>query len=181
MGAGRKSAGSAIRLVGLVNDWSLRRLTAVEVRTGFGWVRAKPACSAAPVVVTPDELGVAWHDYRVQAELQVRRGEELFGRVPADEMEYGFDELVAHAATTRDLCAGTIIGSGTVSSSRYAEVGSCCISERQAIEMIAQGRPGTSYLRFGERIRMEAFAPGSRQSLFGGIDSVVEQSTAPQD
>ena len=179
MGSGPKVAGAAIRLVGLVNDWSLRRLTAVEVKTGFGWVRAKPACSAAPVVVTPDELGSAWKDSRLHATLQVRRGNEQFGRVPADEMEFGFDELVAHAATTRDLCAGTIIGSGTVSSSRYAEVGSCCISERQAIEMIAGGKASTPYLRFGERVCMDAFAQGGTGSLFGAIDNAVVRATAP--
>lgn len=181
MGADRKAGGAAIRLVGLVNDWSLRRLTAVEVKTGFGWVRAKPACSAAPVLVTPDELGAAWKDFRLQASLEVRRGDELFGRVPADEMEYGFDELVAHAATTRDLCAGTIIGSGTVSSSRYADVGSCCISERQAIEMIAKGGARTPYLSFGERVRMEAFAQGGTHSLFGATHNSVVRSAPPPE
>jgi fumarylacetoacetate (FAA) hydrolase len=174
MGSGRQAAGAAIRLVALVNDWSLRRLTGVEVKTGFGFVRAKPACSAAPVVVTPEELGPAWRDFRVRAIMEVRRGDEIFGRVPADEMEFGFDELVAHAASTRDLCAGTLIGSGTVSSSRYAEVGSCCISERQAIEMIAHGRAATSYLRFGERVRMEAFAQDDSRSLFGAADNTVQ-------
>ena len=173
MGSDRNAAGAAIRLVGLVNDWSLRRLTGVEVKTGFGFVRAKPACSAAPVVVTPEELGSAWQDFRLRATLEVRRGEEVFGRVPADEMEHGFHELVAHAASTRDLCAGTIVGSGTVSSSRYAEVGSCCISERQAIEMITQGSASTPYLRFGEHVRMEAFAPGTAGSLFGVLDNAI--------
>ena len=92
-------------------------------------------------------------------------------------MGCGFDQLVAHAARTRELCAGTIIGSGTVSSSRYAETGSCCISERQAIEMIAHGSAQTSYLRFGERVRMAAFAPGSRTPLFGELDNLVAQGS----
>jgi fumarylacetoacetate (FAA) hydrolase len=88
-------------------------------------------------------------------------------------MGCGFDELVVHAARTRELCAGTIIGSGTVSSSRYAEVGSCCISERQAIEMIGHGQAKTPYLRFRERVRMRAFAPGSPVPLFGTLDNTV--------
>jgi len=177
MGADRARAGAAIKLVMQVNDWSLRRFAAIEVKTGFGWLLAKPACSAAPIVVTPDELGLLWRDHRVDATLEVRRGEEVFGRVPGGEMGCGFDELVAHAARTRDLCAGTIIGSGTVSSSRHAETGSCCISERQAIEMIAQGSVRTSYLQFGERVRMAAFAPDSRMPLFGEMDNLVAQGS----
>jgi fumarylacetoacetate (FAA) hydrolase len=173
MAADRRQAAASIRLVMQLNDWSLRRYAALEVTTGFGWILAKPACSAAPIVVTPDELGSAWREQRVQAALEVRRGEEVFGRVPGEEMGYGFDELIAHAARTRALCAGTIIGSGTVSSSRYAEVGSCCISERQAIEMIAQGRAQTPFLRYGERVRMAAYAVGNSIPLFGTLDNRV--------
>jgi fumarylacetoacetate (FAA) hydrolase len=176
MGADRRRAGASIRLVMQVNDWSLRRLAAVEVRSGFGFILAKPACSAAPIVVSPGELGPAWREYRVQAMLEVHRGEALFGRVPADEMSLGFDELIAHAVRTRALCAGTIIGSGTVSSSRYAETGSCCISERQAIEMIVQGKPETPFLHHGERVRMAAFAAGSAIPLFGTLDNVVARA-----
>ncbi len=173
MAANRDMAAAAICLVMQVNDWSLRRHAALEVKTGFGWLLAKPACSAAPIAVTPDELGPAWHDQRVLAELEVRRGEEVFGRVPGDEMGCGFDELIVHAARTRELCAGTIIGSGTVSSSRYAATGSCCISERQAIEMIAHGKASTPYLKYGERVRMAAFVPGSAVPLFGTLDNTV--------
>jgi len=176
MGSGREAAGASVRLVAMVNDWSLRRLTAAEVKTGFGFVLAKPACSAAPIVITPGELGPAWRNFRVDAAMEVRRGDTVFGRVPATEMQYGFDELVAHAARTRDLCAGTIIGSGTVSSAQYAQVGSCCISERQAIEMIDHGRATTQYLRFGERIRMAAYAPGEAVPLFGSMDNLVTRS-----
>jgi fumarylacetoacetate (FAA) hydrolase len=179
MGADRRRAGTAIRLLMQVNDWSLRRFAGIEVKTGFGWILAKPACSAAPIVVTPDELGSLWRDHRVHAALEVRRGEEVFGRVTGEEMGCGFDELVAHAARTRDLCAGTIVGSGTVSSSLHAQVGSCCISERQAIEMIAQGAAQTPYLRHGERVRMAAFAPDSRTPLFGELDSLVVRAADP--
>jgi fumarylacetoacetate (FAA) hydrolase len=177
LGADRAVAAAAIRLVAQVNDWSLRRYAAIEVKTGFGWLHAKPACSAAPIVVTPDELGPLWRDSRVLARLEVRRGEEVFGRVPGDEMSVGFDELIAYAAGTRELCAGTIVGSGTVSSARFVEVGSCCISERQAIEMIDHGQPRTPYLKFGERVRMAAYAPDSDVPLFGTLDNVVTQHT----
>ncbi|HXC60420.1 MAG TPA: fumarylacetoacetate hydrolase family protein [Steroidobacteraceae bacterium] len=173
MAASRQTAAESIRLLIQVNDWSLRKLAAQEVKTGFGWLMSKPACAAAPIAITPDELGSAWRDSRLHATLEVRRGEEIFGRVPANEMAYGFDELIVHAARTRDLCAGTIIGSGTVSSSRYAEVGSCCISERQAIEMIAHGAARTRYLQYGERVRMTSYADGISVPLFGILDSAV--------
>lgn len=179
MAAGRQVAAQSIRLVMQINDWSLRKLAAQEVKTGFGWLLCKPACSAAPIALTPDELGDAWRNCRVHATLEVRRGEEVFGRVPSDEMSYGFDELIVHAARTRALCAGTIVGSGTVSSSRYAEVGSCCISERQAIEMIAQGAAQTRYLRYGERVRMTASAAGFNVPLFGAMDNAVAKLTVP--
>ena len=164
-----------IRLAVQVNDWSLRALAGAEMKTGFGWVNAKPACSMAPIAITLDELGGCWRDNRIQATLEVRRNGERFGRVPATEMEYGFEELIAHAARTRDLCAGTVIGSGTVSHSTYATVGSCCISERHAIEMIAHGERRTRFLSFGERIAMEAW--GERGApMFGTIDQKVVEA-----
>jgi fumarylacetoacetate (FAA) hydrolase len=178
MSANRQVAAKSIRLIMQVNDWSLRKLAAREVKTGFGWLWSKPACSAAPIALTPDELGSAWQKCRLHATLEVHRGDEVFGRVPADAMSYGFDELIVHAARTRMLCAGTIVGSGTVSSSRYAEVGSCCISERQAIEMIAHGAPQTRYLGYGERVRMSAFVDGSDARLFGVMDSTVARPGA---
>jgi fumarylacetoacetate (FAA) hydrolase len=178
MGVDRAAAAAAIRLVMQVNDWSLRRYAQLEVKTGFGWILAKPVCSAAPIAVTPDELGPLWREQRVLATLEVRRGDEVFGRVPGDEMAHGFDELVVHAARTRELCAGTIIGSGTVSSARYAQTGSCCISERQAIEMIEHGAARTSYLKFGERVRMAAFAPDNPVPLFGTLENVVSSAPA---
>jgi fumarylacetoacetate (FAA) hydrolase len=176
MGTGAEPAARHIRLLVQINDWSLRRLAPVEMKTGFGWILAKPACSMAPFAVTPDELGAAWSRRRVQATLVVARNGERFGAVPATEMGWGFDELVAHAAATRDLCAGTIIGSGTVSHSGYREYGSCCIAERRAIEMIEHdGKAATAYLRFGERVRMQAQVPGMGTAVFGEIDQAVVQ------
>jgi fumarylacetoacetate (FAA) hydrolase len=174
MGASQAEAAAGIRLAVQINDWSLREYAPREMKTGFGWILAKPACGMAPIAVTPDELGSAWQSHRVIATLHVERNGERFGAVPATEMELGFDELIAHAARTRPLCAGTIVGSGTISHSRYREVGSCCISERRAIEMIDQGGvASTPYLRFGERVRMAAAGDGSDLPLFGVLDQRV--------
>ena len=174
MGASTSEAAGGIRLLVQINDWSLRRFAPMEMKTGFGWILAKPACSVAPVAVTPDELGEHWQNGRIiNATLEVYRGDEGFGAVPADEMGESFIELLTHAAGTRELCAGTIIGSGTVSHSRYQEVGSCCIAERRAIEMIDTGEAQTSYLRFSERVRMQARLSDSELPLFGLLDQRV--------
>lgn len=174
MGATAADAAAGIRLAVQINDWSLRHYAPREMKTGFGWILAKPACGMAPIAVTPDELGGAWQNHRILATLHVERNGERFGAVPATEMELGFDELIAHAARTRPLCAGTIVGSGTVSHSRYRDVGSCCISERRAIEMIDhQGVASTPFLAFGERVRMLAVGEGSELPLFGVLDQRV--------
>jgi len=172
MGTPAHQALDRVKLVVQINDWSLRAIAPVEMKTGFGWIQAKPACAMAPLAVTPDELGGAWRDGRIHGRMRVWRGDAPFGDVPTDEMGFGFHELIAHAARTRDLCAGTIIGSGTVSSASYAESGSCCIAERRAIEMIGQGAPQTPFLGFGERVRMEA-VPDSAGAPFGEINQRV--------
>jgi fumarylacetoacetate (FAA) hydrolase len=175
MGTRADEALERVKLIVQINDWSLRVIAPVEMKTGFGWIQAKPACAMAMLAVTPDELGGAWRNGRIDARMSVWRGEDLFGEVPAQEMSFGFHELIAHAARTRDLCAGTIIGSGTVSSASYAEVGSCCIAERRAIEMIETGAPHTPFLSFGERVRMEARLD-QPDAIFGNIDQrVVER------
>jgi fumarylacetoacetate (FAA) hydrolase len=179
MGASRAEAAASVRLVVQINDWSLRRYAPLEMKTGFGWILAKPACSMAPIALTPDELGGAWQNHRVLATLHVQRNGERFGAVPATEMAQGFDELIAHAARTRPLCAGTLLGAGTVSHSRYREVGSCCISERRAIEMIDHdGVASTPYLNFGERVRMLAMADELELPLFGVLDQRVISSSS---
>jgi fumarylacetoacetate (FAA) hydrolase len=171
MGISAADALGHIRLVIQINDWSLRTIAPIEMKTGFGWVQAKPACSAAPFAVTPDALGGRWHNGRLAATLETQVNGARFGAVDSGaEMAFGFHELVAHAARTRDLVAGTIIGSGTVSASNYTEVGSSCLSERRAIDAIA-GRPLTPFLRFGDRVRMEAKV--NQGSPFGVIDQRV--------
>ena len=180
MGTAAKDAGAHVALLVLINDWSLRSLAAREMKTGFGWIHAKPACAMAPFALTPDELGSCWSRHRVEATLEVWRNDELFGAVPATEMEWGFDELIAHAAAKRDLCAGTVIGSGTVSNSGFREHGSCCIAERRAIEMIDNdGVPNTGFLRFGERVRMLARTAGEAMPLFGVMDQQVIAARRP--
>jgi fumarylacetoacetate (FAA) hydrolase len=175
MGTNAADAMQHIRLIVQVNDWSLRVIAPKEMKTGFGWVQAKPACSMAPFAVTPDELGDAWADGRVQLNLEVRWNGERFGNAHGGQMSVGFHELVAHAAATRSLCAGTIIGSGTVSNDNYRDVGSSCISERRSIEMVDTGAPVTPFMSFGDSIYMEAKnADGS--VLFGAIDQPVVEA-----
>lgn len=172
MGTSVADAAKHIRLVVQINDWSLRKLAPLEMKTGFGWVRAKPSCSMAPVAVTPDELGDAWRDNRVDLNLNVWWNGEKFGAASGYPMSAGFDELVAHAAYSRDLVAGTVIGSGTVSNENYREVGSSCIAERRGIEMIDEGEAKTGFMRFGDRVKMDVF-DAAGESVFGAIDQKV--------
>lgn len=177
MGTSAAAAMDHIRLVVQINDWSLRTLAVPEMKTGFGWIQAKPACSMAPLAVTPDELGEAWRDGRVCLDLAIEWNGQPFGRANGREMAFGFHKLVAHAAATRDLAAGTIVGSGTVANAAYTEVGSSCISERRAIEIIAEGEPSTAFMRFGDTVRMEARTADGR-AVFGAIEQTVVDANA---
>jgi fumarylacetoacetate (FAA) hydrolase len=172
MGTSAREALDCIRLVVQINDWSLRAIAPLEMKTGFGWLQSKPACSVAAVAVTPDELDVAWSRGRVGLPLHVELNGQPFGRANGGEMAFGFHELVAHAARTRSLCAGTIVGSGTIANSDYAAVGSSCITECRMIETIRYGAPRTPFMRFGDRVRMEAREPNGTP-LFGPIDQQV--------
>jgi fumarylacetoacetate (FAA) hydrolase len=172
MGTDAITALGHIRLVVQINDWSLRALAGAEMKTGFGWIQAKPACSMAPFAVTPDTLGDGWRDGRVCLDLAIDWNGVPFGQANGREMQFGFHELIAHAAATRDLVAGTIIGSGTVANAGYQAIGSSCIAERRAIEMIAGGVARTEFMRFGDRVAMEARdADGGRP--FGRIEQMV--------
>lgn len=172
MGTTPEQAAAHIRLIVLINDWSLRGFALRESKIGFGWVQAKPPCSVAPVAVTPDELGVHWRDGRVDVPLIVDWNGRRFGAAQGYPMTWSFPEHVAHAARTRPLCAGTIIGGGTVSNENYREVGSSCIAERRGIETIDEGKPRTAFMKFGDRVRMEATLPDGTP-LFGVIDQRV--------
>lgn len=172
MGTTAATALSHVKLLVQINDWSLRTLALREKQTGFGFVQAKPACSMAPFAVTPDEIGLHWQDGRVCMDLAIDWNARRFGNANGREMAVGFGQLVAHAAATRHLVAGTIIGSGTVSSADHAEVGSSCIAERRAIEVIAAGKAATGFMAFGDRVRMEAHTLDGA-APFGAIDQEV--------
>jgi fumarylacetoacetate (FAA) hydrolase len=182
MGATPDEAAQAIRLVMLVNDVSLRNLIPKELEKGFGFFQSKPASAFSPVAVTPDELGDAWQDSKLRLPLLVTLNGEPFGRPNAgDDMTFSFAQLVAHAAKTRELAAGSIIGSGTVSNKQGSLHGSsiangglgyCCLAELRMYETIEQGAPQTPFLRFGDTVRIE-MQDGAGASIFGTIDQEV--------
>jgi fumarylacetoacetate (FAA) hydrolase len=172
MGTPATQALHHVKLLMLLNDASLRAFAPREMKTGFGFVHAKPASSFAPVAVTPDELGPAWSDGRVRLPVRVEWNGQPFGCPDAGEMGFGFHELIAHAARTRNLRAGTIIGSGTISNRDYRTVGSACIAERRGIEMLDHGKSVTPFMEFGDRVRIEIL-DSNGDSLFGAIDQRV--------
>lgn len=176
MGATPEEALRAVRLVVQLNDWSLRALGPHEMKTGFGFLQAKPSTAFAPIAVTPDELGEAWRDGRVQMPLHVQWNGERFGQPHGGEMNFSFGQLIAHAAHSRRLTAGCIIGSGTVSNvARTA--GSACIAERRVIEKIDLGEIRTGFMRFGDEVRMQACYEDGRAGPFGVVQQrVVEAS-----
>lgn len=172
MGTPAGRAGEHIKLLMLVNDVSLRNLIPGELAKGFGFFQSKPASSCSPVAVTPDELGTAWDGGKVNLPLVTHLNGELFGRPNAGvDMNFDFGQLIAHAARTRRLCAGTIIGSGTVSN-RDRSTGSSCLAEKRTIETIDHGKPITPFMKFGDRVRIEMFDSQGR-SIFGAIDQKI--------
>ncbi len=182
MGASDEDAAKAIRLVMLVNDVSLRNLIPNELAKGFGFFNSKPASAFSPVAVTPEELGKAWHDNKLHLPLLVQINRQPFGKPNAGEdMTFNFAQLVAHAAKTRELCAGTIIGSGTVSNKQGSlhgssiangGVGYCCLAEVRMYETIESGQPQTGFLQFGDTVRIEMH-DAQGKTIFGAIDQTV--------
>ncbi|MBV6416632.1 MAG: hypothetical protein CMLOHMNK_01240 [Steroidobacteraceae bacterium] len=172
MGCTSDDAADRIRLLLLVNDWSLRNLIPGELAKGFGFYQSKPATAFSPVAITPDELGGAWRDGKVHLPLVSHVNGTPFGSPDAGvDMTFNFPQLIAHAARTRRLGAGAIIGSGTVSNYDRSR-GSSCLAEKRTLEQLAQGRPTTPFLRFGDRVRIEMFDAAGR-SVFGAIDQRV--------
>jgi fumarylacetoacetate (FAA) hydrolase len=182
MGASVADCASAVRLVMLVNDVSLRNLIPGELLKGFGFFQSKAASAFSPVAVTPDELGAAWQESKLHLPLVVDLNQRPFGKPNAGEdMTFNFAQLVAHAAKTRELIAGTIIGSGTVSNKQgnlhgssieNGGVGYCCLAEVRMYETIEGGAPETSFLKFGDNVRIEMF-DSNGASIFGAIDQTV--------
>jgi fumarylacetoacetate (FAA) hydrolase len=172
MGGGSPAAEPHIKLLMLVNDVSLRNLIPNELGKGFGFFQSKPATAFSPVAVTPDELGQAWSDGKVHLPLTVKLNGEGFGTPNAgDDMTFSFPDLIAHAAKTRFLGAGTVIGSGTISNKGH-ERGSACLAERRTLEQIEKGAPVTPFMKFGDRVSIEMFDAGGH-SIFGAIDQKV--------
>ncbi len=172
MGTTSDGAEKHIKLLMLVNDVSLRNLIPNELAKGFGFFQSKPATAFSPVAVTPDELGEAWSGDKVHLPLHVTFNGDAFGEPNAGEdMTFSFPQLIAYAAKTRALAAGSIIGSGTISNKEQA-AGSACLAERRMLETIAQGAPKTPFMKFGDRIRLEMFDAENR-TIFGAIDQEV--------
>jgi fumarylacetoacetate (FAA) hydrolase len=172
MGTTPEAASSHIKLLMLVNDWSLRGLIPGELAKGFGFYQSKPASSFSPVAVTPDELGTAWQDTRVHLPLQSRINGQEFGRPDAGvDMTFSFAQLIAHVTRTRRLGAGAIVGSGTVSNYDRSR-GSSCLAEKRTLEQLESGAPRTPFLKFGDRVSIEMH-DAQGQNIFGTLDNQV--------
>ncbi len=172
MGARAAQCAEHIRLLMLVNDVSLRNLIPAELAKGFGFFQSKPASGFSPVAVTPDELGGAWRDGKLHLPLVVHwNGTQVGAPNAGEDMTFGFPQLIAHITRTRNVGAGSIIGSGTVSNLDRTR-GYCCIAEKRSLEMIADGKPTTPFMKFGDTVRIEMF-DAAGQSIFGAIDQRV--------
>ena len=167
-----EKAESHIQLIGLINDVSLRNLIPAELAKGFGFLQSKPRSALSPVLVTPDELGDKWQDSTLSLPLHSTLNGAFFGEPEAGvDMQFNFAQLLAHAAKTRPLTAGTIVGSGTIANEDTGK-GASCLAEIRMLEIIADGKPSTSFMKFGDTIRVEMFdAEGG--SIFGAIEQKI--------
>ncbi len=167
--------GEHIRLIVLINDWTLRNLVPSELAKGFGFYQSKPATGFSPVAVTPDELGPAWREGKVHLPLISHINGTLLGRPNAGvDMTFDFHQLLAHAARTRRLGAGTILGSGTISNIDRS-AGSSCLAERRTLEQIEDGAPKTPFLRYGDVVWIEMLDEQGR-SIFGAMEQTVSRA-----
>lgn len=177
MGVSSDNAAKHIKLLMLVNDVSLRNLIPGELAKGFGFFQSKPSSSFSPVAVTPDELGARWEDSKVHLPLITHLNGELFGRPNAGvDMTFNFSQLVSHVAKTRPLGAGAIIGSGTISNYDRS-AGSSCLAEKRMLEVIAEGKATTPFMRFGDTVRIEMLDDND-VTIFGSIDQKVVEYKA---
>ena len=175
MGTPVAQAGAHIRLIMLLNDFTLRALTRTELPKGFGFLQAKPTSSFSPVALTPDELGSAWDGEKLSLPILSSVNGRVLGRANAGhDLFFTYPQLIAHAARTRSLAAGTILGAGAVAN-RDPATGHACLAELRADEELAHGKASTPWLRFGDRVRIEMLDAEGR-SLFGAIDQVVERA-----
>jgi len=173
MGASPSECADHIQLVTILNDVSLRNLIPGELAKGFGFLQSKPRSALAPVVATPDELGQAWQDSKLNRPLVTHLNGELFGEPEAGEdMQFSFAELLAHAAKSRPLAAGTILGSGTIANQDTAR-GASCLAEKRMLEIIAKGKPETPFMQFGDTVRID-MTDAEGNSYFGAIEQTVK-------
>ena len=169
-----EQASTHIQLVGLVNDVSLRNLIPPELAKGFGFLQSKPRSALSPVLVTPDELGEHWRGNKLHLPLLTHINGQWFGAPEAGEdMQFDFSQLVAHAARTRPLAAGTIVGSGTIANQDVAR-GASCFAEQRTVETLRDGKPSTPFMKFGDTVRIEMLDRDGR-SLFGAIEQRIER------
>jgi len=173
-----EQAAGHIQLIGLINDVSLRNLIPGELAKGFGFLQSKPRSALSPVFVTPDELGDAWQDSKVHRPLLTHINGEWFGAPEAGvDMQFNFAQLIAHAARTRPLSAGTVVGSGTVANEDTSR-GASCFAERRTVETLEHGKPVTPFMSFGDTVRIEMLDRDGR-SVFGAIEQRIERQPAP--
>lgn len=178
MAATAAQAAARIQLIGLVNDVSLRNLIPGELAKGFGFVQSKPRSALSPVFVTPDELGDAWSGSKLHLPLLTHVNGAWFGAPEAGvDMQFDFSQLVAHAARTRPLAAGTIIGSGTIANQDTGK-GASCFAEKRVVETLETGKPVTPFMVFGDSVRIEMLDRDGA-SLFGAIEQRIERQALP--
>ncbi len=174
MGVTPEAAADHIQLIGLVNDVSLRNLIPAELAKGFGFVQSKPRSALSPVLVTPDELGDAWRDSVLHLPLLSTLNGEFFGNPDAGvDMQFNFAQLLAHVTKTRPLCAGAIMGSGTIANQDTGR-GASCLAEKRMLEIIANGKPETEFMKFGDRIHIDML-DNNGKSIFGAIEQTIVQ------
>jgi fumarylacetoacetate (FAA) hydrolase len=174
MGVTPAEAAQHIKLILLINDVSLRNLIPEELAKGFGFLQSKPRSALSPIAVTPEELGDAWQDGKVHLPLITHLNGKLFGEPNAGvDMQFSFPQLIAHAAKTRPLSAGTIVGSGTIANQDESK-GSSCLAEKRVLEVIRNGKATTPFMKFGDKVRIEMFDAKGR-NIFGTIEQTVEK------
>lgn len=175
MGTTVENAANFVRLITILNDYSLRLVIPPEIGRGFGFLQGKCVNSMGPVAVTPDELGAAWDGKLLSGRYLIHINGQQFGDLsPGEDASFNYAELIAHATRTRELRAGTVIGAGALANKDHERHGSGCIAEERAHEQVQTGEPRTPYLKFGDRVRLEMFN-GEGQSIFGAIDQAFER------
>jgi fumarylacetoacetate (FAA) hydrolase len=172
LGASAAQAAAHIQLIGLVNDVSLRALIPGELAKGFGFLQSKPRSALSPVLVTPDELGAAWHDEKLHLPMLTWINTDWFGNAECGvDMQFSFAELIAHVAKTRPLTAGTLIGSGTIANQDTGR-GASCLAEQRTVETLRDGKPATPFLKYGDTVRIE-IVDAEGASIFGAIEQTI--------